>query len=127
MKTQDGSTLKVGDTITVFDDTVRVYPKRADGTTDYNSHARYEAKFVQREIVGETKVSWVLLDRTKINKKTMEGTYSPEGVEQAIWTHNNRHWLIEALKTIAYTPVEGDNYETLKAVADLIGYEERKK
>lgn len=127
MKTQDGSTLKVGDTITVFDDRVRVYPKRADGTTDYNASARYEAKFVAKTIGSETKVSWVLLDGTKISKKTMAGTYSPEGVAEAIWVHNNRHWIVGAVQALAYTPVEGDNYEILKAVADLIGYEERTK
>jgi hypothetical protein len=120
-KTQDGSQLTLGDKITIFNENVRVY-KTPGAAADYRS------KFVQITIIDQTSQSWILHNGQKINKKTMAGTYSQEAIEQAVWMHENRHWVVESVRAVAYhNAFQGDGYDTLKAIANLIGYENRDK
>lgn len=115
--TQNGSTLKVGDSVVIFDDNVRHYE---------NGRTVYRDKFVAKTIVGETSQSWVLVTGRKINKKTMQGTYSPEDIERAVWVHEHRHWIAEAVRRVVFSGIayEGENYAKLKAIAELIGYDD---
>ncbi len=101
-------TLKVGDTVWLFDGNNRHYAK--DGSS---SGPIYRKHFVERKIVGENRASWLLQFDMKIDKRTMQlrppspgGFYgwsrtiylSPQDVEDAVFVYENKHRISEGVQ-----------------------------
>jgi hypothetical protein len=122
--------LKVGDTVWLFDGNHRVY-ENDDGTK--SSGAIYSKHFMPRVIEGETKQSWILQYGQKVPKKangepeadtrkvtTRPGFHSvvyltQKAKDDNIWIHMNRHVISHAV--IGLTDID-----MLKKVAAIIGY-----
>lgn len=68
------------------------------GDTLYHAKTWAADKWFSEKIIGETRMSWLLKDNRKVNKKTMQesqGDYSPlhwytaRGRDDFIWISNN--------------------------------------
>lgn len=95
----------------VFDINRRVYPKNKT----ISSAPIWREHWVRREIVGETSRSWIDKFGNKYPKKGGRGVlFSQEEIDKAAWVHENRHRIRDEIQWI--------DYETLKKVAELIGY-----
>ena len=110
--------MKIGDKIYRFDGNVRSY--------DRNRRCIYEKHFVEHDIVGETKLSWVT-DKGgfKISKrdgtcpKAMQfagrGFFTFEEMQDDIWQHVHRYKIERLL--VQASP------DKLRKVAEIIGYQ----
>lgn len=114
-------TLSIGSTVWVFDENYRVYDY--DKSSGGSGKIIYREHFRPRKITGETRISWVLEDGTKVNKKTLKThpdafdavLTSEEQIDQACWVHEHRY-PIERL-------IHRCNYAQLKAIAEIVGYQ----
>lgn len=118
--------IKVGDPCWVFDINRRVYAKdkagRSVGGPIWREH------WVKREVVGETRVSWVigtpgyLHTDMKVPKREalthLFVEFSEQRLEQRAWAARNQHHIVDAMRRI-------DDYELLQKLAALIGYKEQ--
>lgn len=113
--------IKVGDPIYQYDMNRRVYRKGKDGHTTGSPITREH--WVEKKIIGETTRSWLIgpdWSLTKLPKKDLaEGKLtgyclSLEEVEQRVFVADHRHLIS--------TVVSVQDYDKLKAIADLIGY-----
>lgn len=113
--------LKVGDTLWVWDSNHRVYNRdennRPSGPPIWREH------YVKKEIVGETSRSWEIR-WDKISKKDLrEGRLWPnvcvtdEEIDKAEWLEVHRRAII------AHIEWKVKDYGTIRAIAELIGYE----
>lgn len=112
--------MKIGDTLYWFDVDRRVYDKPGmGGRTIYAEHFRAE------EIVGETKLSWLVGHwKTKVNKAKLTAAgrhgwgptlyYTAEGRDAQIWLEGHKH---EILRMVGRADAE-----TIKKIAALVGY-----
>jgi len=108
------TTLSVGSIVYVFNENNRVYPK--DG--GISASPIYREYFQPMKIVGETTRSWLLSNGMKISKKTLDGIYiDDEAVDQACWVREHKWKIIRKAENIR-------DYETLRKLADLVGYDE---
>lgn len=125
------SRLKVGSRVWVFDGCRRIY---LDEEGNRTSSCHRSAFWVEREVIGETRVSWIVgyvgQDQTKIRpditrkipKKHPEDArgicFSLTEVRLRLWAEANRYLIGSAIQ-------HGDtSIEKLAAVAKLIGYRE---
>ncbi|WP_242325834.1 MULTISPECIES: hypothetical protein [Bacillus cereus group] len=114
--------MKIGDKVWVFDDNIRVYEDE-NGNKSYR--ANFRAKFVERYIIGETRVSWIVGYRmdtspdigVKLKKKDRTFFISEEEVEQACWIHNHRYKIKDKLDRC-------NDYGKLKQIADILNYQD---
>ena len=109
----------VGSTVWVFDINRRRYTKPADG--------RIWGSIIWRDhwgphtIVSETSRSWVL-DRPggmKVPKRGADPSifaFSESDIDRRAWVEDNRHKIADKVGRI-------NDYETLRKVVELIGYE----
>lgn len=99
----------------VFDINARTYEidanGRATGAPIWRAHWR------EMEIVGETKVSWVTSWGKKIPKKGGRGiAFSQDEIDRQAYMKDHRHRIADRVSRL-------DDYETMRAVAKLVGYE----
>ena len=98
----------------IFDENHRVYPRdekgRAFGNPIWRKH------WVAREIVGETKLSWILrFGGQKVSKKGGRGiAFSEAEIDRLEFVEVHRRLIAEAVNKL--------DYEKLKQVSDLIEY-----
>jgi len=80
--------MKIGDKVFVFDDTVRQYH---DDKGNKTVGCYYKAKFVLKEITGETKQCWIFDDYMKIKKKEIGNIIFPtqDDVNKHLWVYEN--------------------------------------
>ena len=108
--------MKVGDTLYIFDENHRVYPPTPKGSLYSSGGPIYREHFRPRKIINETKVSWVLeFDNQKVNKKTLAGAYTLEGIEEQCWKHDYGYKLLDHIRIHA-------NGKQLREIAALIGW-----
>lgn len=116
--------IKVGDPIWHFQANRRVYAKGEHGSPIYREH------WVEEKIIGETSRSWLVSPEwrpTKLAKKELEEgkldiyKLTLKEVEEDCWIHDNQNRIIQHIQ------YKVKDYETLKAVADLIGYTPEEK
>jgi hypothetical protein len=78
-----------------------------------------------KEIVGETSQSWIIgyhswkpdfKGCSKISKKNGYGPFTKEQVEEEVYKHEHSYNISRS--------VEGADYNTLKKIAQLVGYQE---
>jgi hypothetical protein len=112
----EGKTLKVGDFI---------YLKR-EGFGRDNTKKEFIGLWHKVEIVGETRVSWVLKssrNKTVVNKRALAAgrvggcVISIEEIEEKWWERKNRYSIARA--------VERASPDQLRAIAKIIGYVDR--
>ena len=117
--------LKIGDTIFRFDGNRRVYRKNdriGGGGPIYSEH------FEPLKIVGENKVSWLLEQGWKANKKSLSsakaleyggrGFFTAEGMKDDIWRYEHRNKIVRL--------VDQADPAILRQVAELVGYQPNK-
>lgn len=109
--------MQVGDTVWVFSQNHRVYHRDSNGKCF--GGPIYREHFVQRTIVGETTKSWLLVDGTKISKKTLEGIYTDQQKEDSTWDHDTRFEIVDKIRY-------GDSVsvQQLREIAKIIGLED---
>jgi len=82
-------------------------------------------KWSEREIIGETRVSWILSPKwesRKVRKNPRKGApvvvaFSPEERDAILWVENNQHRIGEAVKRVK-------DHEVLRRIAHMIDYKE---
>lgn len=111
----------VGGTIWVFDLNRRFYTKpsggRLWGEPIWRRHWR------PLKIVGETSRSWILESRQKVPKRGADPTvfaFSEADIDRMEWVHYNAYRIADKVLRLR-------DYETLRKVADAIGYREPPK
>lgn len=116
--------MKIGDKVWVVD----LYRR--------NREFGVRGSFVERYILGETRVSWIVgykgwnvdhVSNIKVNKKKL--TYvGQDGYMNTLYTSEeqiNKHcWVQENRHKISHSVGCCYDYDTLKQIADIIGYEE---
>ena len=111
--------LSVGDTVYWFDVNRRVYTKDASGHSTGGPIWRQHWRKV--EVIGETARRWLLSHYAgKIPKKgpTPRGfSLCEREIDRAEWVEKNKH------KLISHLTQRVDNYDVLKQIAALIGYQ----
>lgn len=113
---------KVGDTVWVFDVDRRIYPKPEPGRIWASGGPIFREHFVPRTIVDETRKSWHLNDRTKIDKRTKQSAkdargyrkqiYNATQVDDLCYVHDRRYELSQLV-------LRCDNANLLRRVAAL--------
>ena|ERR1700722_15390123 len=115
--------LKIGDTLFNFDGNRRTY-QHSNGSGYSSFGSIYEKHFEPVQIIGETKISWVMkLYDAKVNKKTLEssmkyadrGYFTKGAMEAGIWFHEHRHKIANEVGRVGI--------EQLKEIARIIGYQ----
>lgn len=108
--------MKIGDTIWIFDQNRRVYPKGGGIGKGpiWREHWRPE------QIIGETKRSWLVGSEwrpIKVDKKEprQRVAFSQEEIDLHEFVECHGHRIADAIGRIR-------DYATLKRIADLIGY-----
>lgn len=109
--------LKIGDTLYHFDGNRRTYLKGITSGPVYSKH------FEAVQIVGDTKLSWIM-DRysAKVSKKALEsamhyadrGYFTKSAMEADIWLHHHRHKIAREVETA--------NVTQLQEIARIVGY-----
>lgn len=103
----------VGRTIWAYDVNRRCYER--DGNNRSVGSPIFRKSWVKVEIVGETRVSWLLRNGVKIPKRDTKGfAFSEEELDQICYVHDNSYKIAEVVRRLKYTD--------LKKVADIIGY-----
>lgn len=108
----------------VFDVNRRVYDKRdksVGGTLIWREH------WVKKSVIGETKLSWLVGHSERLATKVPKRGPLPRGmllneceVDEAVWINDNRYRLSEYVRDCR-------DFVTLKQIADLVGFEEKKR
>ncbi|MFJ8528321.1 hypothetical protein [Bacillus sp. NPDC094106] len=114
--------MKIGDKVWIFDNSIRVYE---DENGNRSHGTNFRAKFVERYIVGETRVSWIIGYSPgtspdigmKLKKKDRTFFISEEEVKQACWVHEHRYKIRNKLDFCK-------DYEKIKQIADILDYQE---
>lgn len=109
----------VGSTVWVFDINRRVYRERKPGEKYAVGAPIWREHWVPRKIVGETVRSWVLVQGGRVPKKGADPhlfSFSEADIARRAWVHDNRHLIERAVGRVC-------DYDTLRSVAALIGYE----
>lgn len=103
----------IGKTVWIRDVNRRKYRQREGGISYGGPIERYH--WAPYEVVGETRVSWVLKHGQKVPKKGGFGVaFSEEEVDQFCYVAENRYAISERVRQLSY--------EKLKQVADIVGY-----
>jgi len=104
----------LGETVYIYDGNRRRYDERG--------------RIIEREcyaplkVVAETKISWVLENGVKVNKKTPgDAVLDAAGVERVMWMRANVHGIGDAVRRVNVYSEEG--YDLIRQIASLIGYE----
>ena len=103
--------MTIGDTVYVFDVNRRVYPKDAS----LGRSPIYREHFRPIRIASETRVSWVLDDGRRVNKKTLGGIFSPAQIDDACYVQANRYEIIRTIERCRDAAL-------LRQIAALIGW-----
>lgn len=99
----------------VFDDNRRKYRKK---NGHYYGNPIWREHWVKADIIGETSRSWLTSCGQKIPKRGRNGvSFSMDEIERMSFVEENAYRIGERVGRLR-------DYETLKAVAELIGYEE---
>lgn len=99
----------------VFDSNRRVYRRDEDGRP-YGGPI-WREHWRRHEIVGETTRSWITKHGTKIPKKGGYGiAFTEEEIDRAAYIQDNRHRIADRVLRL-------DDHDTLKRIAELVGYE----
>lgn len=87
----------------------------------YDGYARYgEHPYKKEEIVGETRVSWLVgFFKNKRPKKTGAGMYSEQETHENEWVGKNAWKTSERVRQCR-------DYDTLKAIVELLDKGEKK-
>lgn len=106
--------IRVGVVAFWFDVNTRVYrhPGPGGGSPIYRYH--YNATL----ITGETRVSWITEHGTRYPKKSTPGKprlYGLNDVDEQQWMSTHRLGIVDAVRSVR-------DFDTLKTVADLVGY-----
>lgn len=111
---QAGTVLRVW----VFDINRRIYRRdehgKAHGGPIWREHWREE------KVVGETPRAWITECGTKVPKKGAGSrvfAFSEEEISRAAYVQENRYWIAEKVGRLT-------DYDTLKKVAECIGYQQ---
>lgn len=115
--------MNIGDKVWIIDQDRRVY---VDKDGNKSTYPIFREKFVERFIVGETRVSW-LIDYSmnasfkkpvKIKKADAHSILyaSEKEVEQRCWVEENRYKISERVRNC-------QDYETLSQIVDLLKVE----
>lgn len=106
----------IGSKLYEFNENTRVYLRRNGGPS-------YRGHFIEVDVIGETRVSWVVgpnWSPRKVNKKDiMSGRagcyFTKDAMELQIWRRHNEHRIKSHMSLVST--------EMLKAIAEMIGYE----
>jgi hypothetical protein len=110
----------VGDTVWIFDENRRVYNKER---SEYSFNAPiWREHWRPEEIVSETTRSWITKWGTKISKKDpgVLVIFSEEELDNRSWINDNKYEIVDKIR---YGNLD---YDTLKAIDDLIEQKEQK-
>jgi len=120
--------LKIGDKVWIFDENTRKYTDEHGNKT---VGTWYRGHFVEKHIIGETKVSWIIGYQgstpdnrdIKVNKKTLlynrqialDGQLyvSEEDINQHCWIHDNKHLLSRRVQ-------DCKDYQKLKEIEEIL-------
>lgn len=112
---------KVGDPVWIFDQNRRVYRKDANGKS-LSGGPIWREHWAKKKVTSETSRSWVVgengWDQHKIPKKgpTPYGIcWSEEELDQLSYVADHKHKISDAVQRLT-------DYDTLKRVADLVGF-----
>jgi len=112
--------IEVGDTFYLFDINRRVYKLKDDGSLFNSGGPIYREHFYPVQIEGETSRSWVLPHGKKVPKKApFSVLYTEKMVDESCWLKSNRHKLASMVNGCR-------DFEILKQIGDLLGFEEDK-
>lgn len=103
----------------IFDPNHRVYQKDADGR-HYGSPI-WRRHWCEEAIVDETSRSWVTARGVKIPKRGADPrrvVFSEEEVNQRAYMEEHRYRIARQVERVV-------DYETLRQIAALVGYEEQ--
>jgi hypothetical protein len=121
--------IKIGDVFYMFDRNRRAYAKDANGRS--TGGPLFRGHFYEAEIAGETSRSWLvwppgLIDifdagrAQKIPKSSpFPPLYTAEDVDRAVWVHENGSRIRDRVGWC-------QDYDKLRQIAEIIGYEEPK-
>lgn len=105
--------ISIGSIVFVRDINYRVYGGEGHGRMS-ERHT-----FVARDVVGETKVSWLVgwpNQSFKVSKKDPRNVYGLDDVEDALWVDTYAWRIADALR-------RHTNADDLRAIAKMIGFE----
>jgi hypothetical protein len=117
--------MKIGDKIWIFDEHHRIY---VDDDGVKHSSPIYRKKFVEYNIIDETKISWLISHYTydnipdwakknakKVKKSEVNKIYwtSEEEIEKHCWIKENSYRLSELVKRCI-------DYDTLRRIEEII-------
>jgi hypothetical protein len=110
--------VRVGSTVWVFDLNRRQYAKAAPGRL--YGPIIWRSHWGPHKIVGETSRSWILDQESglKVPKRGADPAwvaFSEADIDKQAWLNENRHSIVRHLERVS-------DYDTLRAVAQLIGY-----
>lgn len=106
----------IGKKVWLFDENRRRYRKDESGRS-LGGPPIWREHWYQVEITGETSRSWIIKNVGKIPKRDGRGiAFSEDEINKASFVHDNRHKIAELVRNL--------QYDQLKKVADIIGYEE---
>jgi hypothetical protein len=108
--------LQVGCTVWRLCPNRRVYSERVGGAPIFRGY------FEPRVISGQTRLSWILDDGTKVPKRGADRNVylSEKAVEDEIWIQMNRENIVDAIRRRA----SGIDADSLREVAKLLGVKE---
>jgi hypothetical protein len=108
--------LGVGSIVWVFDKNRRVYRTPEPGRLWSSQGPIYREHFRPIKIANETRVSWVLANGNKVNKKTLAGIYTSEAqIDDHCWVH-------DYLRSIVRIVERCNNAVILRKIADLVDW-----
>jgi hypothetical protein len=123
---KEATDLKMGDAVWVFDRNRRIYNGSGMG-----AKIIWREYFREQKIIGENRTSWLvgfeaggyvaakIPKNGKFRDRSRLGfAFSREEIDQRAFVEENRVGIADALRLV-------DDYATVKAIADLIGYKAR--
>lgn len=109
-------TLDIGSRVWMFDANRRVYERKAGQA--HSSAPIYREHFRPLEIVGETRLSWILSNGSKVRKKTLDGVLVSESqIDEACWVNDHLYMISRAVGRCTDASV-------LRQIAALLGVTE---
>jgi hypothetical protein len=99
----------------VFDSNRRIYPPTPSGRLWASGGPIYREHWVKRKVTGETRVSFLIDNGTKVPKRGGRGfAFTLDEVEDDVWRHDHRHKIANLIDRI--------EPQLLRKIAEMIGY-----
>lgn len=112
--------MKIGDKVWIIDENRRVYVDKEGNRT---SAPIFREKFVERYIIGETRVSWILGHRDDLDLKRGDKVKKADA-QRIIYTSekeiDERCWIRSNQYTISEEVRRCDDFAILNQIAELL-------